>query len=289
MVKQNIAGDVGAGIAIEADGSAERVAVDNNELYDVAPGADAPPFALGIALLRAASVAVVGNTVLRVGQAVEGAGVRAGIVVLASGEVKVSGNTVDEIGPRSGYLGLGVGIGVFGPFDGVSVTDNSSRFSIETAGPSEGGWHALLVQSAAGSAVRFGTAKATVGVGDGAVVFTGGAAFAAASRSEHAGVTANALTGGGSLPTCQVRVRGDVVAQGNQCLHANGEPAGILLEGTSISASTNRVRGGESMLVLRVPENRFAALGNLAAGGTHLGGPGAGLPAPWEPLNPTVS
>jgi hypothetical protein len=43
------------------------------------------------------------------------------------------------------------------------------------------------------------------------------------------------------------------------------------------------------MLVLDVAENRFAALGNLAAGGTHLGSPGAGLPGPWDPFNPLVS
>jgi hypothetical protein len=36
MVKENIVADVGAGIAIEGKGSAERVAVDNNELFDVA-------------------------------------------------------------------------------------------------------------------------------------------------------------------------------------------------------------------------------------------------------------
>ena len=42
------------------------------------------------------------------------------------------------------------------------------------------------------------------------------------------------------------------------------------------------------MLVLEEPENRFAAVGNLAAGGTHLNNPGGGLPDPWQPLNPTV-
>jgi hypothetical protein len=43
------------------------------------------------------------------------------------------------------------------------------------------------------------------------------------------------------------------------------------------------------MLVLETAEDRFAAVGNLASGGTHLGGPGAGLPGPWDALNPTVS
>jgi hypothetical protein len=103
-------------------------------------------------------------------------------------------------------------------------------------------------------------------------------------------VTSNTLEGGGNLATCLVRVAGDVVAQGNQCLHGEGqEPAGIRIQATSVTASSNRVRGGRSMIVLQVPENRFAAVGNLAAGGTHLNTPGGGLPAPWSPLNPTVS
>ena len=36
MVKENIVADVGDGIVIEGKGSAERVAVDNNEVFDVA-------------------------------------------------------------------------------------------------------------------------------------------------------------------------------------------------------------------------------------------------------------
>jgi hypothetical protein len=43
------------------------------------------------------------------------------------------------------------------------------------------------------------------------------------------------------------------------------------------------------MLIIDAQENRFAAVGNLTPAGTHLGGPGAGLPGPWAPLNPIVS
>jgi hypothetical protein len=43
-----------------------------------------------------------------------------------------------------------------------------------------------------------------------------------------------------------------------------------------------------SMLILRTAENRLAAVGNLTPGGTHLNNPGAGLPGPWQPLNPLV-
>ena len=40
------------------------------------------------------------------------------------------------------------------------------------------------------------------------------------------------------------------------------------------------------MLVLRTGESRFAAVGNLAPGGTHSNTPGSGLPAPWQAAQP---
>jgi hypothetical protein len=86
-----------------------------------------------------------------------------------------------------------------------------------------------------------------------------------------------------------VRVTGDVVADANQCHHEFvNDPTAMLLEGASIIASSNRLRGGRAMLILQAIEARFAAVGNLAPGGTHFGGPGAGLPPPWQDLNPTV-
>ncbi len=289
MVKENVVANVGAGIAIEGRGAAERVAVDNNEVFDVIGARAGIGEAVGILLLRAASIAVVGNTVARVGVALRDGLIRAGIVVLAADDIRVSGNVVDDIGPPDGFVNAALGIGVVGPFAAASVSDNSSRFSAQRVAPTQGGWHALLIQSAARGPVTVG-GTAAVPVGGNAVVFTNGFAFAAPARADHAGLTSNTLTGGGTLETCLVRVAGDVVAQGNQCLHDNAqEPAGMRLEGSAITAASNRIRGGKSMLVLQVRENRFSALGNLAAGGTHLNNPGGGLPAPWQPLNPTVS
>jgi hypothetical protein len=291
IVKENVVTNVGEGIAIEGRGSAEHVAVDNNQVLDVDAARESASAVFGILLTRAASVGVVGNTVARVGLASPSARVRAGIAVLAADDARVSGNVVDAIGPPGGFLGVALGIGVIGPFEAASVQDNSSRFSAERAAPAEGGWYALLVQSAGLELVRLGDGKAVVPAANGAaVVLTAAWAYAAVARGDHAGVGANTLTGGGSLPTCLVRVRGDVVAEGNQCRHEEGqELAGILLQASAITASTNRVRGGKAMIVLQVPENRFAALGNLAPGGTHLSSPGAGLPEPWKPLNPPVS
>ena len=42
------------------------------------------------------------------------------------------------------------------------------------------------------------------------------------------------------------------------------------------------------MIVMEVNEGSFTALGNITEAGVHLGAAGAGLPAPWEPLNRLV-
>jgi Family of unknown function (DUF6519) len=287
IVKENVVQDVGVGIAIEGQGAAERVAVDNNEVLDVATneGADT---AFGIVLTRATSAALVGNTVARVGEASTGATLRAGVLVFAIEDVRVSQNVINEIGPQSGFLGSASGLVVVGPFDAASVSDNTSRFGATVVAPTDGSWNALLIQSAgAGNLIRAGAGKAVVPVTNGAVVLTGGWAFLAAVRLDHANVSSNTLVGGGPLPTCFVRVTGDVVAQGNHCTQSGGSTTAAFLQGSVVTASSNRIAGGQSMLVLRVGgDNPFAALGNLAPGGTHLNAPGNPVPAPWNALNP---
>jgi Family of unknown function (DUF6519)/Right handed beta helix region len=290
IVKENVIEGAAAGIAIEGRGVAERIAVDNNEVLAVATTQDAA-LPIGILVMRATSASVVGNTVRGVGQSASSATLRAGIVAVAIDDIKVRGNVVDEIGPPGGFLGLASGIVVVGPFDAADVADNSSRFGAAALAPSEGNWNALIVQSAgAGNLIRFGAGTFVAPTASGAFVATNGWGFAAAAGADHVGIAANMLSGGGALPTCFVRVVGDAVVEGNQCTHQpiEQQPTGAFVQALSISASSNRVRQGNSMLVLNVDPKRFAALGNLAAGGTHLGSPGAGLPAPWAPLNPTV-
>ncbi len=81
-----------------------------------------------------------------------------------------------------------------------------------------------------------------------------------------------------------------MIAEANRTSHLeSGESVAMLLRADTMTVGQNRVRGGKGMLVLEASEERFSAVGNLAAGGTHLGSPGAGLPAPWDSLNPTVN
>jgi Family of unknown function (DUF6519)/Right handed beta helix region len=289
MVKQNILAEVGSGIGIEAQGQAERVAIENNEVFDVATGEGQAGFPIGIFVQNSLSAAVVGNTIVRLATAQTESVEVAGIAVAATEDVRIAGNLVDEIGPPDGFSGFAGGIVVAGPFQRASVTDNSVRFRRGQPGPGQGLWWALLIQSA--GAVRTRVAGTHVApTANGAVVVAPNWAFAVAQRPDHVGVTSNTLTGGGAQPACLVRVSGDIVAEANQTLYAQVEsPTAMLLQGTSVVASSNRLRGGDAMLILTVPENRFAAVGNLAPGGTHLNSPGAGLPSPWQPLNPKVS
>ena len=139
--------------------------------------------------------------------------------------------------------------------------------------------------------MHFGAGKAVVPVSDGgAVVLTTGWGFAAAARPDHVGVASNTLSGGGALPTCFARVAGDVVAQGNHCSHGGGQqPTGVFIEASAITASSNRLRSGKSMLILKVNEARFAAVGNLASGGTHLNNPGTDCRRRGSPSTRTVT
>jgi len=190
------------------------------------------------------------------------------------------------VGPPGGYLGLSVGLAVFGPFAAASVSDNSSRFSADQPAPSEGVWIALLVETVA-QALGVGNEVTALPAHDGVLVLTGVNAYLAAAAPEHVGLASNSLSGGGNDPTCLVRIAGELVAQGNQCEHVGGDsPVAMDLTASAITASTNRARGTRARIVLHVDGKRFAALGNLAPGGTHLGS--SPLPAPWAPLNPTV-
>jgi len=289
MVKQNIVSGVGSGIAIEGHGAAERVAVDNNEVFDVAVGIEGgQDAAFGIALTRARSIAISGNTVSRVAPNLIEALLRAGILVTACPDVRVAGNIVDEIGPPDAFAGISAGIAVLGPFDNATAADNAVRFGAGDEFPNQGAWHAILVQSAGLGLIKAGLGKAVIPLGGGAFVLNKLAAFLVSARADHVGVSSNMIVGGGDGPTCLVRINGEVVADANQCTHARARDLGaVVLHAEAVVATSNRVRGDEARLVLEVPENRFAAVANLASGGTNLFS--SGLFSPWDALNPTVN
>jgi hypothetical protein len=282
VVKHNVlTGAMRNGIVVSDKAAAERAVIENNQVRLEGEG-----LGTGIAVGHVTSAAVVANTISRgAGPGVLGAGIWA----LGTENVRISGNLVDGIAPEQ-ITAFAAGIAVFGPFERAWVTDNIVRFGEEGALPGGRGYTALEMQTFEREPARPGNKLFAVSIRGEALLIGPAWAFRVRVREGHAEVCTNALTGGGASVTCLVRVGGDVVAEGNQCAHApDTERVGMYLRGSSITASTNRVRGTRAMLVLDVAENRFAALGNLAAGGTHLGSPGAGLPSPWDPFNPLVS
>jgi Family of unknown function (DUF6519)/Right handed beta helix region len=286
MVKQNVLTSVAGGIAIEGPGRATRASIENNQVSSVASGQATPDAAFGILVGMVGAAVVHGNTVMSVGsELVEGAW-RVGIAVLSSAHVRVAGNLVDEIGPARGFVGGAAGIVAIGPFENVRGSENSVRFSSQTPAPGDGEWYALLIQSPERGPFRIGRSRAIVAVQKGAVLLNGAWAFIVPARAGHASIAGNDLAGGGRSQTCIVRVRGDVIADGNRFQHAN-EGIGVLLEGSTIIASSNRLHGDGAMLNLEVLEDRFSAVGNITGGGTLLAGNPLSLP--WFPLNPIAS
>src|SRR5918992_2504720 len=181
MVKQNILAEVGSGIGVELKGQAERVAVENNEVFDVAAGEGESGFPIGIFVRNSLSAAVVGNTVVRLATEQRERVEVAGIAVATTEDVRIAGNLVDEIGPPDVFDGFAGGIVVAGPFERASVTDNSVRYRRNQPGPVQGFWWALLVQSAGSFRTRV-AAEHVVPVSNGAVEVGRGWAYAVAQR-----------------------------------------------------------------------------------------------------------
>lgn len=295
-VVDNVIAGAGSGIAVSARGRADHLRVAGNQVSEVTGLGDRAVTAWGIGVAGSGSVAIVDNTVTGVGvDRIDGM-LRAGVLVTGCDDVRVSGNVIDRVGPREGFMGIAGGVIIVAPFDQVLAHENTIRFDGGEQPPSEGRWVALsvvpasqrLLMAATEEPLRAGT-RHTVEVDDGAVVMTHGWALRVPRGAEQVTVSDNLLTGGGLLPTCLLEVRGDAVVAANQCDHGRGHIVAMAIGGTTITASTNRVRGPQASAVLVTSEDRFAAVGNLAPGGTHLGSPGSGLPSPWDALNPTVT
>jgi hypothetical protein len=290
VVERNLITRTAAGILITGDGAADRAVIGDNELLDIEAQAGGGPAPVGIGLIGAQAVSVTDNTIARIGLDLPTVLLRAGILVAGAADVRVTGNVVDGVGSTQGFTGLAGGIVVFGPFDSVTVSNNFARFDAATPGPGQGNWVAVAIESLTGARTFTESMAGTPVTGGAALYFNADSVYIAPKGGEHVGLDANMLSGGGADPTCVVEVTGDVVAQGNQCLHEGGElSTAMRLAGATLTASTNRARGTRAMILLVVNGKRFAAVGNLAPGGTHLNSAGGSLPAPWAVLNPTVS
>jgi len=212
---------------------------------------------------------------------------RAGITVAAVPRLTVTGNVIDGIGPPE-YIGTAAGVFVIAPFEQATVSGNHIRYGPKDEPPAAT-WFAVLIQPPLRQQASFGFLKAVLDLDGTYVLFDKFSAFVVPDRNQNVTLSGNATRSGGRGDGLHVLVRGDVVAEGNQMEHIGlGEPVALRVQGRTATVATNRARGREAMIVLEVDERSFAAVGNITTGGTHLGGAGNGLPAPWDALNPMV-
>ncbi len=295
VVTQNVVTDAATGIAVQYRGAAAHVAIERNQLVGLGDedGGGALP-AFGIVVARADSVTVADNTIARFGVDRQVADVHAAIAVLGCTDVRVSGNVVNGVGVVVSEAGMAFGIVVAGPFQNAIVSENSVRAGVDL---NRKQWQPLLVMSTVAPATgaapvpfKLGPNLAIIGNQAGALLLSDEVAAAVALRDDHATIVANVLEGGGLKPTCLVRVRGDIVADANHCTQLAGTSKACVLGGATVTASTNRVRGGGAQLLLEVGAAKFAAVGNITANGTLLvtGSTPAPVSGPWNQLNPIV-
>ena len=181
----------------------------------------------------------------------------------AADDVRVSGNVVDEIGAAGGFLGIAVGIVVARPVRRRPRSPTTRRASAPSGRrrPRAAGTRCSSSPPAAGVVAR------RRGDGRRARRATARSSSTAAGRSPRPRAPTTPASrrtrspAAAALPTCLVRVSGDVVAQGNQCLHDGGEelagdPAPAARRSPprrTASAAARRCSCSRS------PENRFAA------------------------------
>lgn len=294
MIKQNIIEAVGdGGIMMEEQGSADGLSIENNQLRDIAPQANATGASIaGIRLLNASQAAVTGNLILGVGQAALLNASRVGIQAIASPSVRIAGNEVVDIGPASEFVREAVGIEIWPAFDYVDVVDNVVRRSRQqpTGRDTSSRWYALRI---------IGSMAASLALDNQIVLVTGqtgiwgvlGNVVRQLPRSRDVVmVRGNVLEAHGGAAAAAIVAAGDCTFQDNRCLLLFGFQPVVEIGATALIVSANYVRGTaepagvfQFSMALQVDEARLTVLGNITS--TPIQVHGTVLDAPWAPLN----
>ena len=288
MIKNNVVEGAASGIVFEDRGSADHVAIENNQLIGIAPASnDASAAPAGIRILSTRKADISGNTVRGVGTNAVQAQWRAGIQAVACAALRIAGNEITDIGPAGEFVGSAFGIEVVRPFDRADIVDNMVRREETPAGAETGAtWLALSVHSPAEVIVRRATARvSTIRLDDGShLVVTGAWAFAVAAGAEAAGIRGNRFEGRGRSSLVRVLVLGDCAFNDNRCLQLMpGDLPVVFAGGTTTIAHGNRILGGPRPLLLQADPKRLAVLGNITSGSILVGT--VQLPGPWDALN----
>lgn len=311
LIKRNILRDCGqAGIMTDPDAAVRHLAIDNNSIERIGLGG-AGDFALGVVLTGVQTGQVIGNAVRQVGDAGGSGQAYAGIALQGCGSVEVGSNVVSEIGGSDAEM-TAVGILAMQPFLGLQISGNRVFGDLARADGTID-WTAIRI----GPAVVPGAGTGAIGnevTGHLAAlpgsVPTSNAYFAAGEAVWS--VAANRLAIAMPRAPAQIAVRGnqarsarelsdpmvsliDTAAQSmaladNQCdlQSGGGLSTVVLVAAPRITANGNTVTHTSDSMSIRLETGRrgtAAPVGNITTTGILLNG--AGLPAPFNALNPT--
>ena len=295
MIKGNIIERTGEGIVFEDKGTADAIAVENNQLIDIAPAAnsaDAAP--AGVRVINARSATIAGNTVRGLALQAVQAFARVGLQAVGCAQVRVAGNEVVDIGPVQDFAASAAGIEIVRPYDRVDVNDNIvRRHAVASTAPGKAAWRALAIHAPQEAPFRRLSQKVTTIRIDDAhhLVLTGLWAFVLASGGEAAAVRGNLLEARGGESVALLAGRGDCLFADNHCrqLIPSGAPAAHIAAATLI-ANANRIVGGQIGMALEVDPKRVTVLANIVSAGIFFGTTATGTPlgAPWAALNINV-
>ncbi len=291
MIKNNIIDGVGGGgIVMRENGRAGTLAIENNQLLNIAPQVNDPAReAVGIRVVQTERASVTANSLVRIGAASTQALSRAGVQLVSTLAARVAGNEIQDLGPPAHFLQPASGIESLGTFSDIEIGSNVIRRSLNPpAGAAGGPWFAIRIRppQLEPPVVSVGNFLVAM-VGDQVFTFAGTNLSASARCRECVGIHGNIMDAYGEAPAVQAWVAGSLQFSNNQCrLQAQKQPVAELRMGILI-ASANHLRGSTDAeaLIARVPNGSFTMVGNITTGPIRAGDPPVALAAPWAPLN----
>jgi hypothetical protein len=294
MIKQNvIAGVGGGGIVMEEAGSAGNLAIENNELLDIAETFNRQGEQIAaIRVISAERADVLNNVIRNVARASTQSQGRVGIQLATVTEARISGNTISGVGPVGEQAGQSAGIQVLPSFFRMDVEGNSVRRAADDSEKvTVAAWRALAVTGVEGLFIVT-PSLTVVAVGLVAGLFTPSRIRIIPLRQDNVSARGNSLRG--EVTALDV-VRIDDV---DHCLFAEnhslktstaatggGQNVVQMFRGGTVIVNANRVRGSDPKLssISLFEQKGRTVLGNVT--GTPIQFDGVDITPPWRDLN----
>jgi hypothetical protein len=288
IVKLNIIESCGNGIVSIDEANAGSVAIENNQLRNIGPGAGSTAI-VGIGVTRAEAATIAGNMIRTLGTDAAQSPLRAAILAFGVLRPRVAGNEVTEVAPPGDFLGISAGIMLRGPLTQFDVSNNRvQRDAAPSAQASNGSWFALtvggidpqnpLLRTGSLATVRVDAARLLVFGAGRPYVFTA----AAAVQATRGSILGNVLNARGTTPAVEL-LGADECLFNDNCVESvlNKSPA-VTLTSTVAIVNANRVRSSGDISIAVAGAKAAAVVGNVTTGQIVVPG---GLQPPWDALN----